>query len=122
MGRCDGYTGAVQAERETGGGFVSSCTSHVQIRCDHSQYPEGTVCEVEIVGLTTFGAFAKIIDGIDGLIHVSQISNDRIEKPEDVLSVGQKVSVKITAIDFDKKRISLSMKAVDDVPETTEEE
>ncbi len=87
-----------------------------------NQYPEGTVCEVEIVGLTTFGAFAKIIDGIDGLIHVSQISNDRIEKPEDVLSVGQKVSVKITAIDFDKKRISLSMKAVDDVPETTEEE
>ncbi len=76
-----------------------------------NQYPEGTVCEVEIVGLTQFGAFARIIDGIDGLIHVSQISNERVEKPEDVLSVGQKVTVKITAIDFDKKRISLSMKA-----------
>lgn len=77
-----------------------------------NQYPVGTECEVEIVGLTQFGAFAKIIDGIDGLIHVSQISNERVEKPEDVLSVGQKVNVKITAIDFDKKRISLSMKAL----------
>ncbi len=77
-----------------------------------NQYPVGTECEVEVVGLTQFGAFAKIIPGIDGLIHVSQISNDRVEKPEDVLSVGQKVNVKITAIDFDKKRISLSMKAL----------
>ncbi len=79
-----------------------------------NNYPVGTVTEVEIVGLTTFGAFAKIIDGIDGLIHVSQISNERVEKPEDVLSVGQKVTVKITAIDFDKKRISLSIKAADE--------
>ncbi len=77
-----------------------------------NQYPVGTECEVEIVGLTQFGAFARIIDGIDGLIHVSQISTERVEKPEDVLSVGQKVNVKITAIDFDKKRISLSMKAL----------
>lgn len=75
-----------------------------------NEYPVGTVCEVEIVGMTAFGAFARIINGIDGLIHVSQISNERVEKPQDVLSVGQKVTVKITAIDFDKKRISLSMK------------
>ena len=88
-----------------------------------NQYPVGTVCEVEIVGLTQFGAFARIIDGIDGLIHVSQISNERVEKPEDVLSVGQKVTVKITAIDFDKKRISLSMKAAleNDAAEAAEE-
>lgn len=86
-----------------------------------TQYPEGTVCDVEIVGLTQFGAFAKIIDGIDGLIHVSQISEERIEKPEDVLKVGQTVTVKITAIDFDKKRISLSMKAAAQ-PETDGEE
>lgn len=84
-------------------------------------YPVGTVCEVEIVGLTQFGAFAKIIPGIDGLIHVSQISNERVEKPEDVLSVGQKVNVKITAIDFDKKRISLSMKALLENNNETEE-
>ncbi len=90
------------------------------------KYPVGTVCEVEVVGLTKFGAFARIIDGIDGLIHVSQISRERVEKPEDALSVGQKVNVKITAIDFDAKRISLSMKALltdEDAPaeETAEE-
>ena len=86
-----------------------------------NQYPVGTECEVEIVGLTPFGAFARIIPGIDGLIHVSQISDERIEKPEDVLSIGQKVNVKITAIDFDKKRISLSIKALN-VPEEAAEE
>lgn len=79
-----------------------------------NQYPVGTVCEVEVVGLTQFGAFARILPGIDGLIHVSQISNERVEKPQDVLSVGQKVTVKITAIDFEAKRISLSMKAAFD--------
>ncbi len=79
-----------------------------------NNYPVGTETEVEIVGLTQFGAFARIIPGIDGLIHVSQISNERVEKPEDVLSVGQKVNVKITAIDFDRKRISLSIKALSD--------
>lgn len=85
-------------------------------------YPVGTVCEVEVVGLTQFGAFARIIPGIDGLIHVSQISNERVEKPEDVLSVGQKVQVKITAIDFENKRISLSMKALLENNAETEEE
>ena len=85
-------------------------------------YPVGTACEVEIVGLTQFGAFARIIPGIDGLIHVSQISNERVEKPEDVLSVGQKVQVKITAIDFENKRISLSMKALLENNTETEEE
>ena len=84
-------------------------------------YPVGTVCEVEIAGLTQFGAFARIIPGIDGLIHVSQISNERVEKPEDVLSVGQKVQVKITAIDFENKRISLSMKALLENNAETEE-
>ncbi len=75
-------------------------------------YPEGTVVKAKIVGLTTFGAFANIIPGIDGLIHISQIANKRIEKPADVLSVGEEVEAKITAIDFDKKRISLSMRAL----------
>lgn len=75
-------------------------------------YPEGTVVEAEVVGLTTFGAFAKVIPGIDGLIHISQIADRRIEKPEDVLSVGDKVTCKITAIDYDKKRVSLSIRAL----------
>ena len=85
-----------------------------------TKYPVGTVCEVEIVGLTPFGAFANILPHIDGLIHVSQISDERVEKPQDVLSVGQKVTVKITAVDFDKRRISLSMKAVNETEESAE--
>lgn len=75
-------------------------------------YPEGTVIEAEVVGLTTFGAFARIIPGIDGLIHISQIADKHINKPQDVLSVGDKVTCKITAIDFDKKRVSLSIRAL----------
>ena len=75
-------------------------------------YPVDTVVDATIVGVTTFGAFANILPGIDGLIHISQIANQRIEKTSDVLSVGQKVKAKITAIDFDKKRISLSMRAL----------
>ena len=77
-----------------------------------NQYPVGTVVKATIVGLTSFGAFANIIPGIDGLIHISQIANKRIEKPADVLSVGETVEAKITAIDFDKKRVSLSMRAL----------
>ena len=68
--------------------------------------------EAKIVSLTQFGAFAQIIPGVDGLIHISQISNERINKPSDVLKVGDVVKVKITEIDFDKKRISLSIKAL----------
>ena len=77
-----------------------------------NEYPVGSVVKCKIVGLTTFGAFANIIPGIDGLIHISQIANKRIDKPLDVLSVGQEVEAKIIAIDFDKKRVSLSMRAL----------
>ena len=75
-------------------------------------YPEGTVIESEIVGLTTFGAFAKVIPGIDGLIHISQIADKHISKPQDVLKVGDSVTCKITAVDYDKKRVSLSIRAL----------
>lgn len=75
------------------------------------EYPVGTVVEAKVVGMTTFGAFANILPGIDGLIHVSQIADRRIEKPQDELSVGQVVKAKITAIDFEKKRVSLSIRA-----------
>ena len=81
-------------------------------------YPVDTVIESEIVGLTTFGAFATVIPGIDGLIHISQIANQRITKPADVLKIGEKVTCKITAIDFDKHRVSLSIRAL--LPETEE--
>ena len=75
-------------------------------------YPVGTVTKGKIVGLTDFGAFANIIPGIDGLIHISQIANRRINKPGDVLAIGDEVDVKITDIDFDKKRVSLSIRAL----------
>lgn len=75
-------------------------------------YPEGTVVKAKIAGLTTFGAFATIIPGIDGLIHISQLSNKRVEKPQDVVKVGDEVEAKIVSIEFDKKRVSLSMAAL----------
>lgn len=82
-----------------------------------TQYPVGTVCDATIVSMTTFGAFARILPGIDGLIHISQIADKRIDKPQDVLKVGETVKVKVTDIDFDKKRVSLSIRALleDDV-------
>ena len=75
-------------------------------------YPVDTVIDSEIVGLTSFGAFATVIPGIDGLIHISQIADQRIGKPADVLKIGEKVKCKITAIDFDKSRVSLSIRAL----------
>ena len=75
-----------------------------------NDYPIGSTVEAKIVGLTDYGAFANILPGVDGLIHVSQISNKRINKPQDVLSIGDKVDVMIKDIDFEKHRISLSIK------------
>lgn len=76
------------------------------------KYSVGDVANVRIVKLMTFGAFAEVVPGVDGLIHISQIADRRIEKPEDVLSEGQMVDVKITAIDEEKKKISLSIRAL----------
>lgn len=73
-------------------------------------YEVGDVVEATIVGMTAFGAFANVIPGIDGLIHISQIANQRIEKPDDVLTKGQTVKCEITDIDYDKKRVSLSIR------------
>lgn len=84
-------------------------------------YPVDTVIESEIVGMTTFGAFATVIPGIDGLIHISQIADKHISKPEDVLKIGEKVTCKITAIDFDKSRVSLSIRALLDTADAAEE-
>ena len=85
-------------------------------------YPVGTDCKAKIVGLASFGAFANIIPGIDGLIHISQISWERINTPADVLKVGDEVNVRITEIDFDKKRVSLSMKELLPKPNADEAE
>ena len=63
-----------------------------------------------------FGAFAEVLPGVDGLIHISQIADRRIGKPEDVLSEGQEVHVKITEVDAEHKRISLSIRALLETP------
>ena len=77
-----------------------------------ANYKEGDVVKVTIVSITSFGAFARIIDGIDGLIHISQIADKKVENVRDVLSVGDEVDAKIIAVNFDEKRISLSIRAV----------
>ena len=77
-----------------------------------TNYAVGDVVDAKIVKLMTFGAFAEILPGVDGLIHISQIADRRIGKPEDVLSEGQDVKVKITDVDAENKRISLSIRAL----------
>ena len=75
-------------------------------------YHVGDVANVRIVKLMTFGAFAEVVPGVDGLIHISQIADRRIEKPGDVLTEGEMVDAKITAIDEEKQKISLSIRAL----------
>lgn len=77
-----------------------------------AKFSVGDVAKVKIAKLMTFGAFAEIIPGVDGLIHISQIADRRIGKPEDVLSEGQEVDTKIIDIDEEAKRISLSIRAL----------
>ena len=77
-----------------------------------TNYSVGDVVDAKVVKLMTFGAFAEILPGVDGLIHISQIADRRIGKPEDVLSEGQDVKVKITDVDAENKRISLSIRAL----------
>ena len=86
-----------------------------------TNYSIGDVVDAKVVKLMTFGAFAEILPGVDGLIHISQIADKRIGKPEDVLSEGQDVKVKITDVDAEAKRISLSIRALLEQAEETEE-
>ena len=88
---------------------------------DHSQdpwtvftstYQAGDTANVRIVKLMTFGAFAEVVPGVDGLIHISQLADHRVEKPGDVVSEGDKVDVKITDVDMENKKISLSIRAL----------
>ena len=77
-----------------------------------NEYPIGSEFTAPVVSITKFGAFVRILPGVDGLVHISEISNERVEKVGDVLKVGDEVNVKLLDVDFDKKRISLSMKAL----------
>ena len=76
------------------------------------KYSVGDVAKVKIVSFTPFGAFAEIVPGQDGLIHISEISRERIAKPSDVLTLGSEVDVKIIAVDEEKHKVSLSIKAL----------
>ncbi len=77
-----------------------------------NNYNVGDTVKVTIVSMTTYGAFARILPGIDGLIHISQIANKHIAKPQDELTIGQQVDAKIVAVDFERKRVSLSIRAL----------
>ncbi|MBR3895009.1 MAG: 4-hydroxy-3-methylbut-2-enyl diphosphate reductase [Clostridia bacterium] len=77
-----------------------------------SQYAVGDIASVKIVSMMPFGAFAEIVDGVDGLIHISQIAMQRIAKPADLLEIGQVVDVRITEIDDEKKKVSLSIRSL----------
>ena len=85
-------------------------------------YNVGDTANVRVVKLMTFGAFAEVVPGVDGLIHISQIADHRIEKPADVLAEGDKVDAKITEIDMENKKISLSIRALLETPAEEEVE
>ena len=87
-----------------------------------ANYELGQVVDAKIVSITNFGAFAQIIPGIDGLIHISQIADQRVNNVADFLSVGDVVKAKITECDFEKKRVSLSIRALIAPTEEAEDE
>ena len=87
----------------------------------NNNYKVDDVVTVKIVSLTSYGAFARVIPGVDGLIHISQIANKHVAKPHDELSVGQEVEAKIVEIDQDKKRVSLSIRVLLDDAAPAEE-
>lgn len=87
-----------------------------------AQNKVGDVIPVKIVSILPFGAFAEILDGVDGLIHVSQCSYDKIADPSEVLKVGDIVNVKITAINEEKRKVSLSIRALLSKPEVSDVE
>jgi small subunit ribosomal protein S1 len=74
------------------------------------KYHENDIVEGTVVRIAPFGAFVELDPGVDGLVHISQMANYRVEKPEDVVSVNQKINVKIISIDPEEKRIGLSIK------------
>ncbi len=87
----------------------------------NSKYAVGDVASVKIVNIMPFGAFGEVTPGVDGLIHISQISQQRIGNPAEVLKVGDVVDVKIIAIDDEKQKVSLSIRALLDEAQAVEE-
>ena len=85
-----------------------------------NEHEIGDVITGKVVNLLDFGAFVEVSEGVEGLIHVSEISWDHVEKPSDELNVGDEVEVKILSIDPEEEKIGLSMKALKEAPERTE--
>ena len=86
------------------------------------KYAVGNVVEGTIARMTDFGAFVELEPGVDALLHVSQISREHVEKPSDVLSVGQVITAKVVDFNGEEKKISLSMKALEPAAEEAAEE
>jgi len=84
-------------------------------------YAVGTVITGTVARMTDFGAFVQLEDGIDALLHVSQISRAHVDKPSDVLSVGQEITAQVVDLNEAEKKISLSMKALEQPEEASEE-
>ena len=87
------------------------------------KYPIGAIVEGKVVRMVTFGAFVELEAGIDGLVHISQISQKHVVKPDDELAIGESISVRIVEVDKENKKISLSKKEADAIlnPELVEE-
>ncbi|MEM9445647.1 MAG: 30S ribosomal protein S1 [Verrucomicrobiota bacterium] len=86
------------------------------------KYKIGDLVEGKVTKVASFGAFVQLADEIDGLVHISQISDERVEKVKDVLNVGDDVSARVIKVDKTERRIGLSMKAADYTPEQLEKE
>ncbi|HIU77392.1 MAG TPA: 30S ribosomal protein S1 [Candidatus Pelethocola excrementipullorum] len=84
------------------------------------KYAVGNVVEGKVARMTDFGAFVELEPGVDALLHVSQISHEHVEKPSDVLSVGQVITAKVVDFNGEEKKISLSMKVLEAAPEAEE--
>ncbi len=100
-------------------GYKTEATNPWKIFTD--KYQVGDIAAVKVVSMMPFGAFAEIVDGVDGLIHISQIALQKIAKPADVLEIGQVVDAKITEIDFEKCKVSLSIRALLEEAKAAEE-
>jgi 4-hydroxy-3-methylbut-2-enyl diphosphate reductase len=81
-----------------------------------TEYPIGTIFTAKVVSITKFGAFVKILPGVDGLVHISEIAWERVEDPNTVLKVGEEVQVKLIGVDLEAKRVSLSIKQTKEAP------
>ena len=101
-------------------GYKTEDTDPWHIFCE--KYSVGDTASVKIVSLMPFGAFAEVVPGADGLIHISQIADHKIAAPADVLKVGDVVDAKITAIDNENRKISLSIRALLEADKIAEEE